>query len=102
VEDKIMLVELIEKLEHGLLKETEKEDYTTFKECNCKLIKIKAMSNHWALFFKNNNSFFKLPIYRLPEFDNKDFTSYKVNSYYNIKFKIENAIVENVLKEKEE
>lgn len=94
---------LVDFIEQGLIKKKPNaEDYTKFKECNCKLIQIEQKDNHFLMYFENNNAFFQLPIYRLPVYGDDDFSSYKVGNYYNIKFKIENAIVENVLKENDE
>ena len=97
----MLLAELIEK---GTIKNN-KDNATDFDICNqmnCKLIKIKAEYDYWALYFKNKNSLFKIPIYRLPEYSDKNFVNYKVGNYYNIKFKIENAVVSNIIDEKEE
>jgi len=96
----MLLAKLIEK---GTLKNNKDSniDFDVCNQMNCKLIKIKAEIDHWSLYFKNKNSLHKIPVYRLSEYDDKNFVNYKVGNYYNIQFKIQNAVVANIIDEKD-
>lgn len=57
---------------------------------NYKLIKIKEKNNYWELYFRNEKGFMKVPLYRLPNMNNKNFVNFKVKNYYTIEWHIKN------------